>query len=739
MRTRSIAVLTLAGLLPIAVAAAPAASQDEAARQGPARFTVDHAIDMTRVGSVELSPDGSRVLYTVTELDWDDNERDTRLWIANADGSDARPYTAEEGDGSARWSPDGRWIAFLRSAGEESEGEGRQLWLIRTDGGEARQLTHHETSVGRFEWGPDSERLVFVAADAVPDSVEEAREAGHDALFVNEGPNGQTRGRWSNLWWVPVDFDDADARPITRGERMVGDFAVGPQGGRVAFTFRTENHRNDTYRSEIALVEILDDDEAAPSDAPSGAGAEAEVEPGAEAEAGEEEAGGEPGADEADPAGDEAERAVAEVTVLTDNAAPESSLHWHPDGRLLFRAPSLETWELDQGNLYLMDVESGDVEQLMAGSELNFRDAKFTSDGRYLDFTALERTVSNFYRLDLRNGRVRAMSEWTGTAGGASWSADHGVVAFTFDHPTSPGEVYTARYRPGMERTAVTDVGAAIRALELSSPEVVRWQSADGLEIEGLLYLPPGGRAGPGSFVLEIHGGPAGVFTQGFDSDAQILTAHGYAILQPNVRGSTGYGDDLLRGNMNDIGGGDFDDVMTGVDFAIDRGVAHPDSLAVKGWSYGGILGGWTITQTDRFRAASLGAMVSDWPSEFGVGFNYDVSLWYLGGDPWSNQVMWLGRSAYPHADQVSTPTILFHGENDRTDTPGQSMNFHAALRHFDVPNRFILFPREGHGIREPRHHRTRLVEELRWFERYVRGNDAWQAPARPGDVDEGA
>ncbi len=644
-------------------------------------FTVDHAIDLVSVGGVELSPDGRQVLYTVSELDWDDNERDSRLWIADFDGGDARPFTAKEGDGGARWSPDGRWIAFLRSADEELDeaGEGRQLWLIRTDGGEARQLTKHATSVRGYEWSPDSRRIVFVASDTVPKAEREARKKGDDAIFVNEGPNGQGRGSYSNLWWVPVDFDDAESRAITEGERLIGDFAIAPDGERVAFTFRTQNHRNDGHLSEIALVDV---------------------------------AGG-------------------EVRVLTENEAPESSLLWHPDGRLLFNAPDLERWELDQGNLYLMDVGSGAITQLVPESTLDIRGGRFTPDGRYLDFTALDRTITNFYRLDLRNGRVRAMSEWVGGVGSASWSRSHDRVAFIADDPTSPGELYTARYDRGMSRAAISDLNADVRALTLAEPEVVRWTSSDGLEIEGLLWLPAGGRARPGAFVLEIHGGPAGVFTRGFDSDAQVITAQGYAILQPNVRGSTGYGDALLRGNMRDIGGGDFQDVMTGVDAMIERGVAHPDSLAVKGWSYGGILGGWTITQTDRFRAASLGAMVSDWASEYGVGFNFDVSLWYLGGDPWTNRAMWLDRSAYSHVNQVTTPTILFHGENDTTDTPGQSMNFHVALRTFDVPTRFILFPREGHGIREPRHHRTRLVEELRWFEHHVRGNEAWEAPVR--------
>jgi dipeptidyl aminopeptidase/acylaminoacyl peptidase len=680
----------------LAAAAVPSAAQEGAAQEGPVqtRFTIDHAIDMTRVGGVELSPDGNRVLYTVTELDWEDNERDSRLWIASFDGSDARPFTAQEGDGSARWSPDGRWISFLRSADDEDDdnGDGRQLWLIRTDGGEARQLTKHATSVRSYAWSPDSGRLVFVANDTLAKDEEEAREDGYDAVFVNEGPNGQTRGRYSNLWWVPVDFDDAESRPITAGDRLVGDFAISPDGARVAFTFRTENLRNDGYRSEIALVPVVGEDD-------------------------------EPG----------------EIRVLTDNAAPESSLLWHPDGRLLFRAPDRERWELDQGNLYLMDVDGGETTQLMPESTLEFRDGRFTPDGRYYDFAALDRTAANLYRLDLGNGRVRAMSEWEGMAGGTSWSRDHSRVAFTFEEPTSPAEVYTALYGPGMERTAITDVGADIRALTLSEPELVRWTSTDGLEIEGVYYPPVGGRNAPGSFVVEIHGGPAGVFTRGFDPEAQILAAQGYALLQPNVRGSTGYGDTLLRGNMNDIGGGDYQDVMSGVDHMVERGVAHPDSLAVKGWSYGGILGGWVITRTDRFRAASLGAMVSDWPSEYGTGFNFDVSLWYLGGDPWSNRALWTERSAYTHADQVVTPTILFHGENDTTDTPGQSMNFHAALRLHDVPTRYILFPREGHGIGEPRHRRTRLVEELRWFEQYVRGNEEWEAPERAGEVEEEA
>ena len=324
--------------------------------------------------------------------------------------------------------------------------------------------------------------------------------------------------------------------------------------------------------------------------------------------------------------------------------------------------------------------------------------------------------------------------------------AEH--IAFTFESPVRPGDLYVAPLGdvglPGRDgegaATRLTRANPDVEGGVLAEPEVVRWTSFDGTEIEGILYRPPvtasdvraASWRAPGAFVLEIHGGPAGVFDRSFDADAQVLAAHGYAVLQPNVRGSSGYGDAFLRGNMEDIGGGDYRDLMTGVDSAIAHGVAHPDSLAVKGWSYGGILGGWALTRTDRFRAASLGAMVTDWVGEFGPGFHFDVVRWYLGGDPWSNTEFWRQRSSFTHMDEISTPTILFHGAEDRVDTPGQSMNFHQALRHFEVPNRYVLFPREGHGIGEPRHHRTRLVEELRWLQRWVRGDEGWTAPERP-------
>jgi len=343
-----LALFAAAGAAPPPAAAGAPGPAPETAPDTADLFTVDDAIGLVEVGDPRLSPDGRRVVFTRSELDWEDNERDRRIWIADADGENPRPYTSEEGDAAPRWSPDGRWLAFLRSAGDEENGETRQLFLLPADGGEARQLTEHPTSVEDYRWGPGGERIFFAADDSLTDAEEERRENGYDGVFVNEGPNGQVRHRWTNLWRVAARPDSGDARPVTEGDRAVGDFAVGPEGRRVAFTFRTEQHRNDANNAELAVV---------PAD------------------------GG-------------------EIRVLTDNDAPESDPAWSPDGEtLIFMAPDREDWRLDQGNLYTMDPETGATRQLLADFQPRIGDVRWSPDGASLLFTALDSTTADLYRL----------------------------------------------------------------------------------------------------------------------------------------------------------------------------------------------------------------------------------------------------------------------------------------------------------------------------------------------------
>ena len=518
-------------LITTTVLAALGATRSPAQQASGPTLTVDEVIDMVRISSPQLSPDGSRVLFVRNELDWDENERTSRIWVVGADGEGARPFTGSNEDRSPEWSPDGRWVSFTRPA--EDGDNVRQLFVLPVDGGEAVQLTRHVTAVGNHRWAEDSRAIFFVANDSLPDDKEKERKNGDDAVFVDEGPSGQNQGSWNGVWMVTVETSNAphDATRLTPQPRRVGDFAPSPNGNFLAYSYRTENRRNARHLSEIWLRSI----------------------------------------------------STGEEERITGNDAPESQLAWSPDGAsVTFVAPDLETWELDQGNLYLYDIPSGEIRQLMADTDIDMRGYRWNPGGQSIDVVALNRTDSNLFRLDVRSGELEQLTDLPGVVSGASYDAQHSTAAFQFASPAEPGDIWLADLRDGT-RTRLTEANPWIVDKDLVEPEVIRWNSQDGLEIEGLLYTPEG-RSGPGATILEIHGGPAGVFTRGFDADAQLLLAQGYALLQPNVRGSSGYGDALLRGNMNDIGGGDYHDLMTGVDAIIEQGVAHPDSLAVKGW-----------------------------------------------------------------------------------------------------------------------------------------------------------
>lgn len=662
---------TVACALTVALAMVLAVPVDAQERRP---MTTDDVLDMVGVGGALMSPDGSWVLFSKSELDWDENERKTTWWRVPSDGSaDAYRYIGEEGGSSFAFSPDGSWLSFTRSVDDK-----RQLFVMRTDGGEALQLSEHTTSVGSYQWTEDGESIVFVAEDSLPDDVEAEQKKGADAIFVDEGPNSQTRGSWNDLW--KIDVDSKEITRVTEGEHRIGSFDVSPDMRRIAYTARTENRRNQSNRSEIHLLDV----------------------------------------------------ATGEVRTLTDNQAPEGRLTWAPDSRrLAYEAPSDGEWELRLDKIWVADVESGQKELVSAAYDGNIRNFVWTPDGSAILFSGLQGTDNNLFRLDVANGAVEKVTEATGSLAPGSFSRDRTRMAYVFQDWDTPPDLWAGPTNGG-EGTRLTDTNPWIaEEIALAELRLMQWESGDGLEIEGILALPVDDDDDPDPLLLHIHGGPAGVFTNTFNGRAHVWAGLGYAQLSPNVRGSSGYTDELLRGNIQDIGGGDYQDLMTGVDAVIEAGIADPDHLALRGWSYGGILGGWTITQTDRFDAASVGAMVADWTSEYGPGFNHDVSLWYIGGTPWDNPEEWRYRSPLTHVANVSTPTIIFHGMNDRTDTEPQSMMFFQALKDQDKTVRYLRFPREPHGFREPRHQRIRDIEEIRWIQKYARDIE-WEPWERP-------
>ena len=654
-------------LLIVFVLAVPVAGQERRA------MTTDDGLDMVQVGGAMISPDGSWVLFSKSELNWEENERETTWWRVSAEGGEPYRYIGDDGGGNFQFSPDGSRLAFTRSVDDES-----QLFLLPTTGGEAVQLSEHETSIGSYAWSEDGSKIIFVATEPRTEEEEEAREAGYDAIFVDEGPNGQQSGNWNNLWLIEVE--SGAERRLTDTDHRIGSFSVAPNGDRILFTSRIENRRNQQNLSEIQLLELE----------------------------------------------------TGNVRQLTDNSAPEGALSWAPDGRsFAYMARTDGEWELLLGKIWVMDPDRGDRRIVSGAFDGNIENFVWTPDASAILFSGLHGTNNNLYRINLGSDSVEQITSSVGSLAPSSFSRDRTKMAYVFQDFYTPADIWVGP-TDGTGAVQLTDVNPTIiEEIVLGQGEVIRWESRDGTEIEGILMLPAEYQSGALPLLLHIHGGPAGVFRNSFSASNHVWAGLGYAQLFPNVRGSSGYDDDLLRGNLYDIGSGDYEDLMTGVDELINRGIADPNKLGLRGWSYGGILGGWTITQTDRFKGASVGAMVSDWTSEYGPGFNHDLRLWYIGGTPWDNPDEWRERSALTHIANVTTPTLVLHGINDRTDTEPQSMMFFQALKDQGKITRYIRFPREPHGFREPRHQRTRDVEEIRWIQKHVR-NIEWTPWERP-------
>ena len=654
-------------LLIVFVLAVPVAGQERRA------MTTDDGLDMVQVGGAMISPDGSWVLFSKSELNWEENERETTWWRVSTEGGEPYRYIGDDGGGNFQFSPDGSRLAFTRSVDDES-----QLFLLPTTGGEAVQLSEHETSIGSYAWSEDGSKIIFVATEPRTEEEEEAREAGYDAIFVDEGPNGQQSGNWNNLWLIEVE--SGAERRLTDTDHRIGSFSVAPNGDRILFTSRIENRRNQQNLSEIQLLEVE----------------------------------------------------TGTIRQLTDNSAPEGRLSWAPDGRsFAYTARTDGEWELLLDKIWVMDPDGGGRRIVSGAFDGNIGNFVWAPDASAILFSGLHGTNNNLYRINLGSDSVEQITSSVGSLAPSSFSRDRVKMAYVFQDFDTPADIWVGP-TDGTGAVQLTDVNPTIiDELVLGQGEVIRWESRDGTEIEGILMLPAEYRSGMLPLLLHIHGGPAGVFRNSFSASNHVWAGLGYAQLFPNVRGSSGYDDDLLRGNLRDIGSGDYEDLMTGVDELISRGIADPDKLGLRGWSYGGILGGWTITQTDRFKGASVGAMVSDWTSEYGPGFNHDVRLWYIGGTPWDNTDEWRERSALTHVANVTTPTLVLHGINDRTDTEPQSMMFFQALKDQGKITRYIRFPREPHGFQEPRHQRTRDVEEIRWIQKYVR-NIEWTPWERP-------
>jgi dipeptidyl aminopeptidase/acylaminoacyl peptidase len=655
----------------IALAICAFASGGDKARKA---LTPDDYLAVEIPGEVQLSPDGKVVAYVVASIEGKQKARDSQIWVVAADGSQApRQFTTAENATSPRWSPDGGSLAFLSARRDPRTGTAArpQVYVLPTAGGEARRITDLKNGVTAFQWSPDGKHLACVSKSGPGDS--QAAAGGHSDLRSYHNPEYKADGvgfydeARSHIW--VVDLGTGAAKQITNGaERNDSDPQWSPDGTRIAFTgWRTDamSIRN----NDIWVV-------------PSGGGTPLKV---------------------------------------SDREVGIESVRWSPDAQRIAYVASAD----DVGIPKIWITSAAGGASILASSEVTYAaHLEWTRDGRGLYFVAPKKGDQDLFHIQLDTRQVEQLTSRI-TVRQVSFAEPAHRIAYTAADESHPGDLFVSDLRGGEPRQLTHLNASLLDELELERMEPFTYKGADGWEVEGFFMKPFGWREGKKyPMILNIHGGPNGMWGFDWSHDNQTFAAQGWAVLCLNPRGSSGYGEAFQRGVDKEWGGKAFQDVMAGVDAALARNPwIDPQRLAVTGKSFGGFMTDWIVTHTTRFKAAATLAGISNFISVEATRDGFYGHARDFGGDLYENFDLYWKYSPVHYAADAKTPTIVLHGENDHRVPIEQGEQFFRALRHFGVPAEIVFFPREGHLLRgEPAHAVDLMKWEIYWFNRFMEG-----------------
>ena len=651
--------------------------------------TFDDVLNVKAIQAPQLSPDGRTVIYTVRQWvdEKDKKEARAHIWRVAADGtSPARQITfGDKGDSLPQFSPDGKFITFVSARGGEEAKP--QIYVMPLEGGEAWKLTDAKESVSSYSWAPDSSRIAYVSVD--PRSAEEeANIKKRDDERVFEGDF-----RFSHIW--VIDLQSKQATRITEGTQWTvqGAPSWSPDGRQLTFGAATtpmlRDNRRDVYIATLAQANGTSGQQA------------------------------------------------SKIEKISTNWGNDGTPRWSQDGKTIAWVGEPNTTAplpdgtahgvIMQQRLMLYDVKAGTIKDtLTPGFDSDAGAPIWTNEGTRVMFVTGKRAYNEAFAYDVTTGTYTQLTR-NRTINATSISKDGKTIIVTMDAPDSATEIYATD--PSFANfKRLTNTNPQLADVQQGETEVMTWKSSDGVDVEGVLLKPVGFQAGRRYPTLVVaHGGPAGAYVNGFRlgglEGGQVWAGKGWAVFYPNPRGSSNYGQKTLAANVNDWGGGDFKDIQTGVDALIARGISDPDKLAHIGWSYGGYMTAWTITQTNRYKAAMVGAGLTNMWSMYGTNDIPSVLIAYFGGIPNAKTLpLYLDRSAMSHIDKVTTPTLILHGANDERVPTGQAYELYRGLKDRGKPTELVFYPREGHGIAEYYHQKDRMQRIYDWVTKYTLG-----------------
>lgn len=649
--------------------------------------TVDELIGVKSLGGARISPDGKWVAYIVTETDWKQDAFVTHIWLVNTDRG--KPFQLTRGEKSAggpQWSPDGETLTFTSNR----IGDKNQIFAIRPDGGEAVQMTKAENGVNGFAWSRDGKSIAYTASDLDSKATKERQE------YLGGFEVTRKEYSFAQLW----TFDVAEAwnAPVTGTQRTknkdftIGGFDWSPDGSQIAFSATINTDLINGGTADIYTLNL----------------------------------------------------ATGTSNKIVSLPGPDNGPRWSPDGKQIVFSSAMGNPKFFHANsrLAVVSSEGGTPRSLTDAFDEQPGFVEWNADGLY--FAGAEKTTAHLYRVDPAAGKITRISSPDGLiAGPFSFSKDGRKMVFAAASPTTLNELYvTSTDKFGPQK--LTSMTEQVRDFNLATREVISWKSKDGATIEGVLIKPANfdpSRKYP--LLCVIHGGPTGVdrptLLDGRYYPTDIWAAKGALVLKVNYRGSAGYGEKFRQLNVRNLGVGDAWDVLSGVDYLIGKGWVDPQKTGCMGWSQGGYISAFLTTSTDRFKAISVGAGISNWATYY---YNTDITpftIQYLNADPAADPEVYAKTSPMTYIKQAKTPTLIQHGEFDKRVPIPNAYELRQGLEDRGVPVEMVVYKGYGHGITKPKSMRAVMMHNLQWFNHYIFGEPLpdFSKPEVPKKTDE--
>ena len=638
------------------------------------RLTPETVLSFKSVTDAQISPEGSRIAFVVGDSFKSDSKfARSSIWMVDTSGSDPYPFTrGPRTDLLPRWSPDGKLLAFLSDRLEDGQ---LQVCVIPAGAGEAQVLTQVTGAIptprglNALQWSTDGATLAFLMEDPKSAQELEREKTKDDAIEFEQHP------RYVRLW--TVDIESAAVECVSPDDLQIWEFALHPTRPEVAAVVSDVPYEWAWYSNRLVSFSH--------------------------------------------------QGTARTLHHINQVALPR----WSPDGaRLAFVSSTWSDRGCAAGDVWSMMPGKGEARNLTENMAAGLGGLNWSADSSALYAIGHERGGSALYRINIadsateqlwwQQAAVTEANSPTFTRSGDR-SGD-GTIALIREDADHPRDVWINR--DGVEWNQLTDLHPQAAPLEIGKTEVFHWKGADGWDMQGLLIRPVGGDPEqPAPLVMNVHGGPTGVSGSRYNAAFgwnQLLATAGCAVFMPNFRGSVGWGRTFSQSNLGDMGGKDFEDMMLGIDALIDAGIADPDRLAVTGWSYGGFIAAWAVSQTDRFKASVMGAGISHWVSFHGKSCLSSWDELYYQTSPYQRDGLYEKFSAVNYWDNLKTPTLILHGEQDQDVPVEQSYLFFRALKDKGVPTELVVYPREAHGVGERAHMLDMSRRVTRWLGRYL-------------------